>query len=439
MKRQTFVIVILVLMTATSCVSTSQVNLSHVDALYRQGDMEGALASYETKSKEIISRQGKLVYSLDVGMLSHHTGAYAESNEFLTAAEQLISDAYTESVTENISSFILNDNTRTYPGEDYEDVYANVFKSLNYYFLGKTEDAMVEIRRASEKESLLKDKYAKLLEKSRKASNGQLKDSLQSISFSQSALANYLGMLYSDALGNVSDRNYYLRSVQNAFSLQPTLYTFSLPPSAKERPEPEEGKIRLEFIAFTGLGPTKQEIVRQLYVSKNNYARLALPVLLPRPELVTRITIRLETGENVQLHKIEDMTSIAQDTFALRFQNIHNKTLLRTLAKATGTAIFDAVTNEAIRSNKEGSDSVAIVSSIFSFFSSIFNQTSESADLRTSHYFPATAWVGYIDVSPGEYTVTFHYADATAILYTEQKIVSPTENSLNLYEGFCPL
>ncbi|MDY4610971.1 MAG: hypothetical protein SPD11_10200 [Sphaerochaetaceae bacterium] len=441
MKRYIFftALPLLVLLTATSCVSTSAVDLSQVDLLYLQGDVESAKTHYEEKTKEILSAQGQLVYSLDLGMLSHYTGAYSASNEFLTAAEGLISDAYTESVMANIGSYILNDNTRVYPGEDYEDIYANVFKSLNYHFLGKTEDSMVEIRRTSEKESLLKDKYARLLEKSEQASEGRLTGGLQSISFSQSALANYLGMLYSGALGNTSDRDYYLRSVQNAFSMQPTLYQFSLPPSAQKRPEPEQGKIRLEFIAFTGLGPTKQEVVQQLYVSKNNYAKLALPVMSLRPEQVTRIAVRLDTGQKVQLYKIEDLSRIAQDTFALRYQNIYNKTLLRTLTKATGTVVFDAVEHEARKSDKEGSDSVALVSGFLSLFSSIFNQVSEQADLRISHYFPATAWVGYLDVEPGDYTATFYYADATSILYSEQEMVSPREGQLNLYEGFCPM
>lgn len=439
MKRHIFFTVMLVLLTATSCVSTSVVDLSQVDSSYLRGDVESAKTRYEEKTKEILSAQGQLVYSLDLGMLSHYTGEYSASNEFLTAAERLISDAYTESVTANIGSYIVNDNTRVYPGEDYEDIYANVFKSLNYHFLGKTEDSMVEIRRTSEKESLLKEKYTRLLEKSEQASDGKLTEGLQTISFSQSALANYLGMLYSGALGNTSDRDYYLRSVQNAFSLQPTLYQFSLPPSAQKRSEPEAGKIRVEFIAFTGLGPTKQEVVQQLYVSKNNYAKLALPVMSLRPEQVTRIAVRLDTGQKVQLYKIEDLSRIAQDTFALRYQNIYNKTLLRTLTKATGTAIFDAVGSEAKKSDKEGSDSVAWVSSFLSFFSSIFNQVSEQADLRISHYFPATAWVGYMDVEPGDYTATFYYADTASILYSEEEAVSPQDGRLNLYEGFCPM
>ncbi len=439
MKRLTLATALLVLLTAVSCVSTSTVDLTRVDSLYLKGDVEGAKASYEEKTQEILSSQGRLVYTLDLGMLAHYTGAYSDSNEFLTTAEKLISDAYTESVTANIGSYILNDNTRAYPGEDYEDIYTNVFKSLNYHFMGKTEDAMVEIRRTSEKEGLLKDKYTRLLEKSEQASDGKLTGGLQTISFTQSALANYLGMLYSESLGNDSDRNYYLGSVRNAFALQPTLYQFSLPPGAKERPEPEEGKIRVEFIAFTGLGPTKLEVVQQLYVSKDNYARLALPALSLRPERVTRIAVRLDTGQKVQLYKLEDLSRIAQDTFALRYQNIYNKTLLRTLTKATGTAVFDAVAEGARKSDEEGSESVVLLSGILSFFSSIFNQASEQADLRISHYFPATAWVGYMDVEPGDYTATFYYADAASILYSEQETVSPKEGQLNLYEGFCPL
>ncbi|MFA6688633.1 MAG: hypothetical protein ACOX6K_04370 [Sphaerochaetaceae bacterium] len=439
MKLRLALLLPLVLTTATSCLSISRVDLSHVDTWYLQGDAKQAAVTYEKNGSDILDSQGRLVYSLDVGMLTHFAGDYARSNEYLGVAETLIAEAYTQSVTENISRFIINDNAKTYPGEDYEDIYSNIFMSLNYQALGRTEDAMVEIRRSSEKERLLIDKYSMLMEKSKSAKSDRIDGELQTISFSKSALSNYLGMLYSDALGNIGDRDYYRRSVLDAFAIQPTLYPFPVPDSAENRPDPEIGKVRLEFIAFTGMGPTKFETVRQLYVSKNNYAKLALPILVPRNGRVDGVTVRLDNGVQVRLQRIEDLSRIAQDTFALRFQSIYNRTVIRTMAKATGTAVLDTIADGARNSDEQGSESVAMISDILSVFSSIFNQTSESADLRISHYFPAVAWVGYVDVDPGLYEASFNFESGSSTLRRQRTRILASPGSLNLHEGFCPL
>jgi len=96
-----------------------------------------------------------------MGMLYHYDGDYVKSNEFLTEAEYAIEDLYTKSVGKAVASMLLNDNALDYFGEDYEDIYLNIFKALNYFHMNKSEDAFVEIRRVNNKLNLLEDKYKK--------------------------------------------------------------------------------------------------------------------------------------------------------------------------------------------------------------------------------------------------------------------------------------
>ena len=150
---------ILLLLLSVSCFvmvgCTSTLDLSQVVGTYRKGYFDGAIRAYESRKQEIVSTQGRIVFDLDYGMLSMMAGDYSTSNTYFTEAENLISASYTQSIMQNIGSYLLNDNTVEYAGEDYEDIYTNIVKSLNYHNLGLTEDAMVELRRSAEKQSLM--------------------------------------------------------------------------------------------------------------------------------------------------------------------------------------------------------------------------------------------------------------------------------------------
>jgi hypothetical protein len=102
------------------------------------------------------------------------------------------------------------------------------------------------------------------------------------------------------------------------------------------------------------------------------------------------------------------------------------------MAKATGTAVLDTIADGARNSDEQGSESVAMISDILSVFSSIFNQTSESADLRISHYFPAVAWVGYVDVDPGLYEASFNFESGSSTLRRQRTRILASPGSLNL-------
>ncbi len=93
----------------------------------------------------------RLLFYLDAGMVHHIHGNWQQSNELLTLAEETIEELYTKSVARAASSMLLNDNSLEYSGEDYEDIYINVFKALNYIELGDPDAAMVEVRRVDEK------------------------------------------------------------------------------------------------------------------------------------------------------------------------------------------------------------------------------------------------------------------------------------------------
>ena len=145
-----------------SCASSPQA-YRQVDAGVEQGDFAGALAALDAAqegSPPLYPPGSAVLFYLDRGVLSHYAERYDESAADLEAAEDLIRELYTQSVSRNVASYILNDNTRDYGGEDYEDIYLNVFAALDYYYRGDTSGALVEIRKLTEKLYYLETKYA---------------------------------------------------------------------------------------------------------------------------------------------------------------------------------------------------------------------------------------------------------------------------------------
>ena len=115
-----------------------------------QDDFEGgveALRAAQEAQKPLYPESNAISLRLDKGLLEHYAGNHEESPEDLMEAERLMEEAFTKSVTEAMASYIANDNTKEYPGEDYKDIYLSVFNALNFYYLGNVEDALVEIRK----------------------------------------------------------------------------------------------------------------------------------------------------------------------------------------------------------------------------------------------------------------------------------------------------
>ena len=71
----------------------------------------------------------------------------------------------------------------------------------------------------------------------------------------------------------------------------------------------------------------------------------------------------------------------------------------------------------------------------------LFNYASESADVRSSHFLPSTAWVGAVNLTPGEYTLKVAFQDLGGrTIYTQIIPKAKVEISgTNLIEAICPL
>ncbi len=106
---------------------------------------------FKIAKKGYFGDKDRVLYWIDLGLLNHYADKDSLAIENLQLADYAIEELYTKSISKGAASMLLNDNALDYSGEDYENIYINVFKSLSYYRNGFSESALVEIRRLLEK------------------------------------------------------------------------------------------------------------------------------------------------------------------------------------------------------------------------------------------------------------------------------------------------
>ena len=111
--------------------------------------------------KEKYGSRNAVLYYMDRGMTLHLSGNYEKSNLYLSEAEKMVDNLYTKSITTESGAMLTNDNLLPYEGEDFEKVMLNLIMALNYVYLGKWDDALVEARKVDHKLNLYNDKYEK--------------------------------------------------------------------------------------------------------------------------------------------------------------------------------------------------------------------------------------------------------------------------------------
>jgi hypothetical protein len=452
-----------------------------IDEAVGSASFEGALAALEkgqAAKKPIYPKDNTVLLYLDKGVLEHYAEKYDESSQDLQEAERLIEEAYTASVTKGIASYFANDNTREYGGEDYEDIYTNIFGALNYYHKGNVEGAEVEVRKSVEKLKQLEDKYSK--EDGEKSARVKpevitafvldavgiatkaaglpgflvpipdeiLKPDPVPVPFTDSALAEYLITIFNRDGANPDGARIALVNLNKA--VLGTSVPASLQVSGEEGYETAEelnvpaGKARLNFIGFAGLSPIKAEKIEDLDFVPNGVpifpsigslkpldnekrrltvGNMAMPELLPRPSVVESVEVDVG-GQKVQLELLEDIGKVIEGAFNVKVPSLRTKAYIRAILK------YVAVEVAAQVAINQGLPELAVIAAVAGAKKGV--DASERADIRAGRYLPGKAFVGGITLDPGTYDVTFNFANGGTVT----KNITVAAGKTNLVEAF---
>ncbi|MBI4404054.1 MAG: hypothetical protein HY537_07835 [Deltaproteobacteria bacterium] len=94
--------------------------------------VQGRFAEAETmlSSSQVVGEEkNRLLTLMELGTIAHYAGDYEKSNRFLLRAKDIAKELYTVSVSEQIATGLLNDNSASYAGMDYE------VSAIHYYII----------------------------------------------------------------------------------------------------------------------------------------------------------------------------------------------------------------------------------------------------------------------------------------------------------------
>ena len=130
-----------------------------VDELNAKGEYTQARVYVEEHAKDY-GKRNRLLYQLDRGMLAFSAGEFREAIQAFEEAELIMDELYTISLSQEATTFLINDNTAPYRGEDFESVMVNLFLALSYANLSQIEEALVEARKVDSKLTAINLQYS---------------------------------------------------------------------------------------------------------------------------------------------------------------------------------------------------------------------------------------------------------------------------------------
>lgn len=418
--------------------------------LLQKREFSTLVSKTEKDKRKLYKKKDKVLEYLDLGMLYHYQGEYEKSNQMLEQAELAMEDLFTKSVSKAALSLLLNDNVLDYAGEDYEDIYVNVFKALNYLHKNEFDAAFVEIRRINFKLDNLQDKYVKMaggynLSKDRKA-----EFTAGTNKFVSSALGRYLSLIIYQQEGKPDDAYIDYNKLQEAFDLQPEIYDFDPPPLTD--PLLKTDQPVLHVVALTGRAPRKEN--REFHIAtsedmlhvvtldksiqpfsffwpgidKNAYFKFVMPYMVYDPSEVASVTVTIDSLR-YDLHLIEDIGQVALQTFKVKEPILLLKNATRAVVKGFAAK---ALKKEIKKNNDDiGGDLLSLGTDIALFFS-------EKADLRAGRFFPSSVLVADIPLPPGKHNITLSYYsyDGTLLYQDVRTSFEINPHKLNLLESW---
>ncbi len=446
------------LLTGCASMRTNKSHYAGTDVMLANADYGGALSRITAAKQKAYGYKDRVIYYLDTGMLYHWNGEYEKSNEQLELAEKAIDENFTKSLSRSASTLILNDNAQAYPGEDYEDIYLNAFKALNYLALGENDAAFVEVRRIDLKLKQLEKKYDKVAEKLNKAEEAHEEFRPGKSYFQESALGRYLSMMLYRNDSKWDDVRIDLDKIAKGWKLQPGIHPFSTPDFSAEKERTPQPSARLNLLAFSGISPDKKASTLKIYTEQNliilagtaedylgkqNLTGLSvipwygvqpgynfkfqLPDMVKRPSKAARVEAVVD-GKTYSLQPLESLENAAVETFGVRKPLIYLKTITRAVVK--GLAAQTAT--ESLTGNMDSG---------LAFFTRLaataaVNQT-ENADLRMSRFFPAEAAVREIHLEEGVHNLQInYYSHSGTLLHSDQRTgVEVKAGRLNVLES----
>jgi hypothetical protein len=453
----TFAVVIIGGVAVSSCASRPD-EWAPIDLAVGKDDFPLALSVIQTSqdgNKKIYKKNNEISLGLDKGLLEHYSQDFSASYNDLLQTENLIKSAETKSVSQGFGSWLTNDNARDYSGEDYEDIYVNIFNALNAFHLenGNAYAIINGLVASGGELQKLPLKYNGSENKAKEGLEGALKvagtvfsigtinwPQTKTITLTDSVLARYLGAIFATAEDSYDNAAYQLYAFSSAVKT-PLYEKIRLPNEFIVQGErgyetapfvtPAGDMGALNILAFAGLSPVKierQEEVLFPFLAwpEFNVATLHVPSLLDRQSRVAGITVLIDSGAEkqtlIEMSLLEDISDIITDTFNGHYSDVFLKTFVQTLLRFIPADIVATSIYEKTLKDTDSEFRASLGAHASALLSRAAFEAIARPDLRGGRYFPGRAFVGKVDLPPGAHSVEVIYHDAKGrTVFAEKK------------------
>lgn len=424
--------VLALLMLSFSCATYHQGIREYYTDLENQ-DYKAAFRKID-HNRLLNKKRNELLLLLEKGKVAHMMGDYETSNRYFNEADYFFEDVKT-SASDVIMGTIMNPMMQTYRGEPFEKFMLHYYKALNYLFLGKPQEAIVEARRIE------LSNYSQA-DRSSKYSNDALGLILQGIIYEYAGDINNSFIAYRNAadLFLKNDSRYYgvelplqlkkdlLRTAYlNGFQTEYQYYQqrFNMEYNKEEDPAGgclvlfwENGKIPVKveedlffsmisdasgnyfFTDSRGLYriPFDHHYTRSdLKLSDLRMIRVAFPRYEDQPHRYRNGIIEKDSLV-FEFEKAEDMNTLARKTLQERF--------LKEAGKALSRLAVKKITEELVRPKDDDTSSNKALKEALFIGLQLFNAASEKADTRHWQSLPEVISYSRIPLQTGTNTVS---------------------------------
>jgi len=383
-----------------------------VNSLVVAQQLDGAIQTLDDNPR-LYGKNNQLLYWLDRGMVFHSAGRYKESIAAFANAQRTYDELYTKSISKMASAWALNDYSAPYRGEDYEYVLTNIFQALNYAMLGDVEEALVEARDVDSKLSVINglyggknvykdDAFARLLAGILYEANGSspdLNDAYISYARAFETYSGDFGTNYAVGAPQVLKEN-LLTLAQFMGREEFDRYRDLLPDTRLISLGEKRRKAEVYLIQYTGFSPVKISSSLLIPVDIRHITQISFPQYNPRFSEIVSSEFSAVVGGGVTppLLAFTQPTEVGHNLETLAIKVLESrKTAI--LAKAVLRPAVKYAAERAIEHQIEDRNAAFF----FNILSTLFNLSTERADLRSWQTLPAQIRISRLLLDPGDY------------------------------------
>jgi len=375
-----------------------------------------ALVEYE-KLKP--SGGDRVLHLMNKGMLLRMAGDYEQSTRALEEAKTLIDNLRAVSLREQALSIVVNDASKSFIGEDFEQVMVHAYLALNYLERQQLEAARVEalqidvlLRQMAEGSDspYVEDAFARYLTGIVYEDQREWSDAM--IAY-RKAYETYQGQLdrFGVALPETLKHDLIRLADRMQLAQEAARYrkAFGITDTPSAAALLDRGEIILTVHA--GLAPVKREnAATVLNPGTGRMLRLALPQYRPRAQPFSYARVSVDK-QSATTSRVVSVDAIAMKSLESRMPAITARALARMIAK-------DSVAKAAAGDQRSGGQALA------GLLVNIAAVAAERADTRSWFTLPGEIHLARISLPPGNYRgrIEFHGSGGGVLQSSEFQI-----------------